>query len=144
LAEDDVSVLNLVRATLSGLGAPRVLCARDGEEALGLLARHGEAVDLIVADWGMPKMCGLQLLQHVREIDGATPFLMLTGRADAESVVRARAAGVTAYLRKPFSADQLADRYAALMQRAGELAAVRAKTGRPGPDWSRLLHKGRA
>ena len=55
----------------------------------------------------MPAMTGVEFLRQLRTVDPDVPFLMITGRSDMESVVEAKASGVTGYIRKPFSALQL-------------------------------------
>lgn len=94
--------------------APRVIQARDGAEAVEAL--QANEVDCIIADFQMPAMNGLELLQAVRS--GATrapravPFAMVTGWADAELVRSAMALDVNAFLAKPVAASALSGRLA--------------------------------
>jgi two-component system chemotaxis response regulator CheY len=97
----------LVRQMLRSLGVAHVLEANDGSSAL--MVMRDNPVDLIISDWNMIPMTGLQLLQAVRA-EPATkrlPFIMITGEHSAEHVVRARQAGVNGYLVKPFGRDLL-------------------------------------
>lgn len=55
-------------------------------------------------------MSGVEFLRQLRSVDPDVPFLMTTGRSDIESVVEAKASGVTGYIRKPFSPVQLAEK----------------------------------
>ena len=87
-------------------GTWEFLFAQDGVEALAALEVNRN-VDLVVSDINMPRMDGLELLQQIRTVDPDVPFLMITGTADIASVGEAKAAGVTAYIKKPFSADGL-------------------------------------
>ena len=64
-------------------------------------------MNLIICDWNMPNMNGVELLRQLRTVDPDMPFLMVTGRTDIESVVEAKSSGVTAYISKPFSSQQL-------------------------------------
>ena len=88
--------------------------ANDGKEALDFLGSCDDLVDIIICDWKMPRMTGIELLQQVRTVDADVPFLMLTGLANVDSVVAARESRVSAYLRKPFSAEQLEQKIRAL------------------------------
>jgi two-component system chemotaxis response regulator CheY len=75
-------------------------------------------IDLVLCDWNMPGRSGLELLQQVRSVGLEVPFVMVTGRADKESVIAAKDAGVTAYISKPFSAAQLEAKMRAAVARA--------------------------
>ncbi len=107
LVEDDGFALRLAQSVLRHLGIGVILTARDGEEAIRILESESTKVDLIVSDWNMPKLSGLDLLRHVRKTWQNMPFLMLTGRASEDFVLAAREYGVNAYIVKPFSPEQL-------------------------------------
>ena len=81
--------------------------AVNGRKAQQLLSRQN--VDLILCDWEMPEMSGLELLTWCRAQENlkTTPFIMVTSRGDKENVVQAIQAGVSDYIGKPFSNDQL-------------------------------------
>ena len=64
-------------------------------------------VNVIICDWNMPNMNGVEFLRQLRSVDAEIPFLMVTGRTDVNSVVEAKSSGVTAYISKPFSPQQL-------------------------------------
>ena len=97
---------------LEPLGIGKLLEARNGKEALGHIAR--ERVDLVVCDWKMPEMDGLDLLRHVRcHPDWAgMPFIMITGQADKHVVVESVRLKVTDFLVKPVDAKTLARKVA--------------------------------
>ena len=84
--------------------------AVNGRKAQQLLGR--QAVDLILCDWEMPEMSGLELLTWCRaeEAHKITPFIMVTSRGDKENVVQAIQAGVSDYIVKPFNAATLKDK----------------------------------
>ena len=109
LVEDSFEAMNLARSMLKDLGITQVFTAKDGMEALDLLnACDGEDfVDAIICDWNMPRLTGLDLLKQIRTCDPDLPFLMMTGIADLASVTEAKALGVTGYIKKPFSSDEL-------------------------------------
>lgn len=97
----------LVRQMLRTLGITQIVEANDGSTALQAL--RDETVDLVLSDWNMIPMTGLQLLLALREepATASIPFIMITGEHSTEHVTRARAAGVNGYLVKPFGVDQL-------------------------------------
>ncbi|HBN8448496.1 response regulator [Ectopseudomonas oleovorans] len=100
--------------------------AVNGRKAQQMLMR--QTVDLILCDWEMPEMSGLELLGWCREQDAlkTTPFIMVTSRGDKENVVQAIQAGVSDYIGKPFSNDQLVTKVRKALSRAGKLQALAA------------------
>lgn len=114
VVDDEASVARLVAMMLADFGVTQIFTTKDGEEALDFLRDLRDVVDIIICDWNMPNMSGIELLQQVRRIDPGMPFLMLTGRADMASVREAKDFGVSSYLAKPFTAEQLAQRLSAL------------------------------
>lgn len=100
--------------------------AINGRKAQQMLSRR--VVDLILCDWEMPEMSGLELLTWCREQDNlkTTPFIMVTSRGDKENVVQAIQAGVSDYIGKPFSTEQLVTKVKKALSRAGKLQALAA------------------
>lgn len=100
--------------------------AVNGRKAQQLLGRQD--VDLILCDWEMPEMSGLELLTWCREQERlkTTPFIMVTSRGDKENVVQAIQAGVSDYIGKPFSNEQLVTKVKKALSRAGKLQALAA------------------
>lgn len=100
--------------------------AVNGRKAQVLLGR--QSVDLILCDWEMPELSGLELLTWCREQEAlkTTPFIMVTSRGDKENVVQAIQAGVSDYIGKPFSNEQLITKVKKALQRAGKLQALAA------------------
>jgi two-component system chemotaxis response regulator CheY len=105
--EDNVQARALLRSTLKELGIDQIFMAKDGKEALDFLADCDEMINVIVCDWNMPRVTGLEILRQVRTVDRDIPFMMLTGAADLDSVSIAKESGVTSYLAKPYSQDDL-------------------------------------
>jgi CheY-like chemotaxis protein len=100
--------------------------AINGRKAQLLLGR--QSVDLILCDWEMPEMSGLELLTWCRaepRLQG-TPFIMVTSRSDKENIIQAIQAGVSDYIGKPFSNDQLVTKVRKALGKAGKLAALAA------------------
>lgn len=121
IADDQEHLRFLVRTTLD-CGDYRILEAADGEEALRV-ARE-EQPDLLILDWMMPRMSGLDVLQALRE-DPATceiPVIMLTAKAQAADRNQAIMKGIRGYLTKPFSPLELMDRVEKALKPLSELA----------------------
>lgn len=121
LVVDDASfirdmVKKNLRAMLPGV---TLFDAPDGQRALALLKK--ETVDIILSDWEMPGMSGEELLRWVRQQEqyAQTPFVMVTSRGDREFVVKAVQAGVSDYLVKPFTPEELMAKVAKQFKRLG-------------------------
>ena len=117
LVVDDFSTMRrIVKNILQQLGFTNVVEAEDGKVALNRM--QGEKIDFVISDWNMPNMMGIDLLRAVRA-DAAmkeTPFLMVTAESQKENVVQAVQAGVTNYIVKPFTADTLEQKLAAIFK----------------------------
>lgn len=100
--------------------------AVNGRKAQQMLANT--PMDLILCDWEMPEMSGLELLQWCRaqEVLKSVPFIMITSRGDKENVVQAIQAGVSDYIGKPFSNEQFVSKIKKALQRSGKLAVLEA------------------
>lgn len=107
LVVDDVpDTLEVIRRNLESAGY-RVLTATGVEPALALL--EGETVDLVVTDYKMPKVTGIDLVRHVRANHPDTEVMMITGFASVEGAVQAMKAGAEEYVPKPFTDKELLD-----------------------------------
>ena len=108
VADDSATMRMIVQATLTGAGW-KVLTAGNGQEALELAKSH--PVDLVVSDWNMPVMGGLELIQGLREEDQYldVPVLVLTTEDDVDSKMAARDLGVCGWLSKPVDPDVLVE-----------------------------------
>ena len=107
IVDDYKTMLRIIRNLLKQLDIDNVEEATDGAEALAKL-RSGQ-FGLVISDWNMQPMTGLQLLQEVRADAKlkATPFIMVTAESKVENVVAAKKAGVSNYIVKPFNAETL-------------------------------------
>ena len=112
--DDSLQMRRLMQSMLTEIGISQTFMAKDGVEALRFLGECEDLIDVVLCDWQMPKMSGIDLLRQVRTVDPDIPFVMVTGQADEESVVAAKGLGVTSYLLKPFSSAQLEKRLRAL------------------------------
>ena len=100
--------------------------AVNGRKAQQIIAAQG--FDLILCDWEMPEMSGLELLSWFRQQAEykAVPFIMVTSRGDKENVVQAIQAGVTDYIGKPFTQEQLITKVTKALSRSGRLQALQS------------------
>lgn len=103
VVDDYKSMIRIVRGLLNQLGFHNVDEALDGPSALALI--RAKSYGLVLSDWNMQPMSGLELLKAVRAEDRTKtlPFVMVTAEAKAENVVAARQAGVNNYVIKPFT-----------------------------------------
>jgi two-component system, chemotaxis family, chemotaxis protein CheY len=107
IVDDYKTMLRIIRSLLKQLGFDNVDEATDGQDALSKL--RSKKYDLVISDWNMEPMSGLQLLKEVRA-DGrmaSVPFIMITAESKTENVVAAKEAGVNNYIVKPFNAATL-------------------------------------
>ena len=107
IVDDYKTMLRIIRNLLKQINFNNVEEASDGTEALQKL-RAGQ-FGLVISDWNMEPMTGLQLLQEVRSDNRLkpTPFIMVTAESKAENIVAAKQAGVSNYIVKPFNAETL-------------------------------------
>jgi len=107
VVDDDPDMIEIISFVLREIGILSITRATSALNALEHFKDKPFPFDLIICDWMMPGMNGLDFLRHVRTHDRETPFLMLTSRARKEDVVAAKSAGVTAYIAKPFASAEL-------------------------------------
>jgi len=108
LVVDDYGTMRrIIRNLLTQIGFTNIDEAPDGATALGKLRER--SFGLVISDWNMEPMTGLQLLQEVRADSKLKPlpFIMVTAESKTENVVAAKQAGVSNYIIKPFNADTL-------------------------------------
>jgi len=121
VVDDDATTRTLVSRTLLRMKVAATFEADSGEQALEAFAATGPAIDLVICDWTMPGMTGLDLFRRLRAERPTLPFLMLTGRADHDSLALAQQAGVSGYAVKPISAQELRAKIDALLGTGAEL-----------------------
>lgn len=111
LVVDDFSTMRkIIRNILTQLGFKNILEADDGTTALEILNK--EKIDLIISDWNMPKMSGLELLKAVRSNENTKdiPFIMVTAEAQRENILEAIKYRVSQYVVKPFTPETLKEK----------------------------------
>jgi two-component system chemotaxis response regulator CheY len=119
IVDDYRTMLRIIRNLLRQIGFNNVDEATDGASALAKLRdrRYG----LVISDWNMQPMTGLELLQAVRADPTLAhlPFIMVTAESKTENVLAAKEAGVSNYIVKPFNADTLKSKIASVLAKAG-------------------------
>jgi len=110
VVDDAQTMRRIIVNLLRQLGFTNMTEADDGTTAWDKL--NSEHIDLIISDWNMPKMTGIDLLKKVRESETykITPFIMVTAEGKRENVIAAVQAGVSNYIVKPFNAATLKEK----------------------------------
>ena len=111
VVDDFPTMRRIIKNLLKQIGFENIDEAEDGVMALGKL--RGGNYGLVVSDWNMPNMEGIDLLRQVRQEPEPlkdVPFLMVTAEAEKEKVIEAIKAGVDNYIVKPFTADTLKEK----------------------------------
>jgi two-component system, chemotaxis family, chemotaxis protein CheY len=110
IVDDYKTMLRIIRNLLKQIEFRNVEEASDGADALVRL--RGGNFGLVISDWNMAPMTGLQLLREVRADDRlkSLPFIMVTAESKAENVIAAKQAGVSNYIVKPFNGETLRDK----------------------------------
>lgn len=105
--------------------------AADGARAWALIKQWNP--DLVLSDWEMPNMSGAELLQAIRgsEQHAKLPFIMITSRGDREHVVKAVQSGVSDYITKPFTAEELLRKVGNQLKKMGKLAQAQTAPKSP-------------
>ncbi|NRA65222.1 MAG: chemotaxis protein CheY [Pseudobacteriovorax sp.] len=111
VVDDFPTMRRIVKTLLKQNGFHNFVEAEDGEIALRTLKEHGD-FELIVSDWNMPNMTGLEFLKTVRADDKFKhlPFLMVTAEAEKENIIEAVKSGVSNYIVKPFTGQALKEK----------------------------------
>ena len=108
LVDDSGVMRKIILRALNAIGITDVSEAADGVE--GLEAFGSESFDLVLSDWNMPNMNGLDLLKAIRATGSKTPVIMITTESEQTRVLEAIQAGATNYLVKPFDQEVLMDK----------------------------------
>lgn len=111
VVDDMKTVRQLVKSGLRRIGLKNIIDTDDGDLAWDILlaAKEKEPFQLIISDWNMPRMKGIELLKKVRvdEVYCETPFVMLTAEAEQKCVIEAVKEKVSNYIVKPFAPEVL-------------------------------------
>ncbi len=110
VVDDFATMRRIMKNILKQLGFTNISEADDGSTALEQL--KSSKFDMIICDWNMPKMTGIELLKTMKADDDLKniPFLMVTAEAQKQNVIEAVQAGVSNYVVKPFTAEVIGDK----------------------------------
>ena len=110
VVDDFASMRRIVKNVLKQMGFTKIIEADDGSVALQVLKK--EEIGLVLCDWNMPRMTGIDLLKAVKSDEDLKdiPFLMVTAEGQKDNVVEAVQAGVSNYIMKPFTAEAMEER----------------------------------
>ena len=110
VVDDFATMRRILKNVLRQIGFRNISEAENGRDALSQLKK--EKFDLILCDWNMPEMSGLELLQAIRADDNLKdiPFVMVTAEAKKENIIEAVKAGVNSYIVKPFTAETIGEK----------------------------------
>jgi len=122
IVDDMAAMRKILRTLLSQLGFKNVDEAEDGKQALDKLRQDPNKYDLVITDWNMPNMTGIELVQAIRSDENLRhlPVLMVTAEAKKENVLMAIKAGVNNYIVKPFTAETLKEKIEAIFKSLGK------------------------
>lgn len=107
IVEDEVGILQFLQQGLEEEGYT-IETATDGEKALQLLTN--ESFDLVLLDWMLPKLTGLEVCKAYRLQNKTTPVIFLTAKDTVQETIEGLQAGANDYIKKPFSFDELVER----------------------------------
>jgi two-component system chemotaxis response regulator CheY len=110
VVDDFATMRRILKNILKQIGFSNIAEADDGKTALAKL--KDRKFDLVLCDWNMPEMSGLELLQEIRSDDVLkdTPFVMVTAEAQKDNILNAVKAGVNNYVVKPFTAETIGEK----------------------------------
>ncbi len=110
IVDDFATMRRIVKNILKQIGFSNIIEADDGSTALEIL--KSDKIDLVLCDWNMPKVSGLDMLKQMKADSELkdTPFLMITAEAQKQNIVEAVQAGVSNYIVKPFTADTISEK----------------------------------
>lgn len=121
IVEDNVHFRTLIHSILQALGVSKLEEARDGGEALEILGE--QSPDLVILDWKMEGMDGVECVRQIRALNGDNrfvPIIMVTGYTETSLKKQARDAGVNDFLGKPISPQSLLGRIVSVMERRSD------------------------
>jgi two-component system, chemotaxis family, chemotaxis protein CheY len=117
LVDDSTTMRRIQKNTLEKLGFTDITEAGDGAEAIGKLA--GGGFDLVLMDWNMPNMTGIEALKKIKAdpVLKAVPVIMVTSESEKSRIIEAIQAGAANYLVKPFQAEVLQEKISAVLKK---------------------------
>ena len=113
IVDDYKTMLRIIKNLLKQLGFNNVDEATDG--AMALEKTNSKQYGLIISDWNMEPMTGIEFLKQLRSKGDHIPFIMITAESKTENVIAAKEAGVNNYIVKPFNAETLKKKISAVL-----------------------------
>lgn len=136
IIDDSITMRRIIANILGRLGYPEVVHASNGREALDRLAT--ETIDIVITDWYMPEMNGLDFVKALRTTPATChiPIVIVTANAASDDIQHALELGVNSYILKPFTVETMRDKIAVLLAQTGMPAAPveGAELSTPQPD----------
>ncbi|MHB8108437.1 MAG: response regulator [Syntrophorhabdaceae bacterium] len=120
VVDDFATMRKIIKNVLKQISIENVLEAENGKHALNILG--GDTVDLIISDWIMPEMTGIEFLKACKADDNIKkiPFIMVTAEAQKDNIMEAIKSGVDNYIVKPFTPDKLREAIDKAKAKAGK------------------------
>jgi len=118
VVDDSLTMRRVIKNLLAKIGITDVVEASDGLEALEVLEQT-DGIDLILTDWNMPNMTGIEFVEKVRSNSkyDNIPIIMVTTNASKSDIIRAIGAGVNNYIAKPFTPETIKEKIEQTMAR---------------------------
>ncbi len=138
VVDDDSLITRIVTGSLKSMGIDKVYAMNDPRQALDFVAEGLRGVNLVICDLMMPDIDGLTILDEVRKMSPKLPFMMLTADGSSETVKQAIEKGVSGYVVKPFTINDLQEKVQRTIVRAyGPEAGTKSKKQSPAveTDW---------
>jgi two-component system chemotaxis response regulator CheY len=124
IIDDSITMRRIISNILARLGYPDVVHAGNGRDALDKLAT--ESIDIVITDWYMPEMNGLDFVRALRTTPATShiPIVIVTANAASDDIQQALELGVNSYVLKPFTVETMRDKLAALLTPADDVPAA--------------------
>ncbi len=116
--EDDVELLNLLVDTLSLYFKINAIVAYNGEDGFEQYLIHKP--DLIISDLNLPGMCGLEMIEKIREIDNIVKIMVLTGFGETDRLIRATTVGLCGFFLKPIKLQDIINKIETIISDASK------------------------
>jgi two-component system chemotaxis response regulator CheY len=114
VVDDSSTMRRIIQNTLARLGYKNVIQAADGVEAWQAM-QENQDIGVVITDWNMPNMNGLELVKKIRSVNKNIPIIMVTTEGGKKEVITALKAGVNNYIVKPFTPQVLKEKLEAVL-----------------------------
>jgi two-component system chemotaxis response regulator CheY len=114
VVDDSSTMRRIIQNTLARLGYKNVIQAADGVEAWQAMQENPD-IGVVITDWNMPNMNGLELVKKIRSVNKDIPIIMVTTEGGKKEVITALKAGVNNYIVKPFTPQVLKEKLEAVL-----------------------------